>query len=49
MKRFLPLPALLLVGMCASLPPVNCTNAAKVRAAATLALQAIDRVCPAPF
>ncbi|MEJ7933472.1 hypothetical protein WG907_04270 [Sphingobium sp. AN558] len=45
MKRFLLLPVLLLAG-CASVPAVNCTNAAKVRAAATLALQAIDRVCP---
>jgi hypothetical protein len=31
---------------CTTLPAVNCANAAKVRAAATLALQALDRVCP---
>lgn len=35
-----------LLASCASVPAVNCANAAKVRAAATFALSAIDRVCP---
>jgi len=45
MRRLLPLPALLLVGMCQTLP-VSCANAPQARAAAALALQALDRVCP---
>ena len=43
MIRLLPL---LLLSGCASIPAVNCDNATRVRAAATLALQALDRVCP---
>lgn len=39
------LPLLLLTG-CASMPAVSCDNADKVRAAAALALQTLDRVCP---
>ena len=43
MIRLVPL--LLLAG-CQSVPAVNCANAARVRAAAALALQTLDRVCP---
>ena len=39
------LPFLLLAG-CQSLPSVNCDKAAKVRAAAEVALATLDRVCP---
>ena len=46
MIRLLPL--LLLAG-CQSMPPVNCANAEKVRAAAALALRTLERVCPASF
>ncbi|MEA3390009.1 MAG: hypothetical protein U9R64_12165 [Pseudomonadota bacterium] len=47
-RRLAPL-ACLALGMCATLPTVNCANADRVRAAAALALQTLDRVCPAPF
>ncbi|WP_156448161.1 hypothetical protein [Sphingobium sp. CCH11-B1] len=46
MIRLLPL--LLLAG-CTTMPAVNCANADRVRAAAALALQTLDRVCPATF
>lgn len=46
MKTLLPL-ALLAITACTTLPSaVSCTNAPKVRAAAALALQALDRACP---
>jgi len=48
MKRLIPIFALVL-SACATTSTrdvINCNNAAKVRAAATLALQALDRVCP---
>lgn len=44
MKRFLPLPLLLLTGMCATMQPyANCDTA---RAAARLATAAMARICP---
>lgn len=46
MKLILPL-ALLALTACTTLPTaVSCTNAPKVRAAAALALQALERACP---
>ena len=45
MKRALPLIALALLAGCKSME-VNCDKAAKVRAAAALAVAAVDRVCP---
>lgn len=45
MIRLLPL--LLLAG-CQTMPKVNCANAEKARAAAAIALAALDRVCPIP-
>lgn len=41
--RLLPLLAL---ASCVTMPAVGCDKAEKVRAAATLALRAVDRVCP---
>lgn len=35
-----------LLASCATIPTPSCDNAARVRAAAALALQALDRVCP---
>lgn len=46
MKRFTALPLVLCLGLCASLPTPTCDTAPKVRAAAALALQALDRACP---
>lgn len=46
MKALLLLP---LLASCASVPAISCDNADRVRAAAALALQAIERVCPAPI
>lgn len=46
-RRLAPL-ACLALGMCATLPRVNCDRADQVRAAAALALKTLDRVCPAP-
>lgn len=47
MKRFPILFMTLALGMCATMPSaVSCDNAGRVRAAAALALQALDRVCP---
>lgn len=45
MLRLLPL---LLLASCKSLP-VNCDSAERIRVAAALALQALDRACPAYF
>lgn len=45
MKR-LALVAPLALSFCATMPPVSCDSAARVRTAATLALAALDRVCP---
>lgn len=45
MIRLLPL--LLLAG-CAHSPAATCANAERARTVALLAIQAIDRVCPAP-
>lgn len=36
----------LLLAACQSMPAVTCDNADRVRAAAALALRALDRVCP---
>jgi hypothetical protein len=36
----------LILSSCASVPAANCESAAKVRAAAVLTIEAIDRVCP---
>lgn len=36
----------LLLTACQSMPEVNCEHADRVRFAATLALRALDRVCP---
>ena len=47
MKRFTAIPLVLCLGLCTTLPSaVSCTNAPKVRAAAALALQALERACP---
>lgn len=44
MKRLLPLPALLLVGMCATAQPyLTCPNAQR---AVIYAQTVVDRVCP---
>ncbi|WP_341896429.1 hypothetical protein [Sphingobium sp. YR657] len=44
MRRFLPLPALLMLGMCATVQPyANCDTA---RMAARLATAAMARICP---
>lgn len=45
MRYTLPLIALALLTGCKSME-VNCDKAAKVRAAAALAVAAVDRVCP---
>jgi len=45
MKRLLPLLPLVLLAGCKSME-VNCDKAAKVRAAAALAVAAVDRICP---
>ena len=45
MKSLLPLALLCALTACKTMP-VSCTNAPKVRAAAALALQALDRACP---
>jgi hypothetical protein len=44
MKRLIPLLLLALTGCAHNL--ASCANAPQARAAATLALQALDRVCP---
>jgi hypothetical protein len=36
----------LILSSCTSVPAVNCESADKVRAAAVLTIEAIDRVCP---
>ena len=46
MKRLTALPALLLLGMCTHVPTPSCKDADRVRNAAALALQTLDRVCP---
>jgi hypothetical protein len=40
--------AILLLAGCTTMPSVNCAKADRIRAAAALALQTLDRVCPAP-
>lgn len=45
MKRALILVALLALPGCKTMPEVSCANADRVRAAAALALQTLDRVC----
>ena len=40
------LPALALSGCATTSKIVNCENASRVRAAAVLAIQAVDRACP---
>lgn len=45
MSRLIPLLAALALAGC-STPSINCAHADRVRAAATLALQTLDRVCP---
>lgn len=47
MRRLVIAAALLLSG-CATVPKVDCATAAKARAAAMLAVTAIDRLCPRP-
>ncbi|WP_161626741.1 hypothetical protein [Sphingobium lactosutens] len=46
MKAARWLAPLFLLTACQSMPAVNCENADRVRAAAALALRALDRVCP---
>lgn len=47
MGKFLSIAALVALSGCATTSKiVNCDNAAKVRAAAALAIQAVDRACP---
>ncbi len=45
MIRLLPL---LLLAACKSMP-ISCANAAKIRAAAEVTVEAIDRACPSPW
>lgn len=45
MKLILPLALLLSLTACKTMP-VSCDTAPRVRAAAALALQALDRACP---
>lgn len=45
MKRALILIAALALTGCETMPEVTCANADRVRAAAALALQTLDRVC----
>lgn len=47
-RRLAPL-ACLALGMCATLPSVNCAKAEHLRTAALFTLQTLDRVCPATF
>lgn len=42
----LPLAVIVFLAGCAHIPAPSCANAPKVRAAAALALQALERVCP---
>lgn len=48
MKRLIIAALPLCLPACTTLQKVDCAKADKVRAAATLALQTLDRVCPAP-
>lgn len=45
MKLILPL-ALLALSACTTMPTPSCATADRVRAAAALALQALERACP---
>lgn len=47
-RRLAPL-ACLALGMCATMPSVNCANAQHLRSAALFTLQTLDRVCPVTF
>lgn len=47
-RRLAPL-ACLALSMCATIPSPSCANAERARMVALVALQAIDRVCPAPL
>jgi hypothetical protein len=48
MKRMILLVPLAL-SFCAHLPAPSCANAHRLRLATALALQTLDRVCPAPI
>ena len=48
MKRMILL-APLALSFCAHLPASSCANADRLRLAAALALQTLDRVCPVPI
>lgn len=49
MIRRLAPAACLALGMCATMPAIDCAKAEPVRTAALFTLQALDRVCPASF
>ena len=49
MKKIIIIPLMLALAACKTMPGVvSCDNADRVRAAAALAMQALDRACPIP-